>query len=173
MKLLHRRTAEHLSLALLYSNDVPSIANNLHFGLDILAEGLELVLITCCGGPTNSEAFCVVGLWNHVKMDMMNLLVSYGTVVLEYVIVNGASCGNQLFQRGQNFCELVIGNVGQLCTVILRYDQSMTFAEWPDVEESQRLFALKELHARNLALDDAAKDAGHCEMDFVKDILCL
>lgn len=81
----------------------------------------------------------------------------------------------------QKLRQRVVGNVRELGTVVLRNDKlammrrsaggeipqrsrsgisnSMSLAQWPNVEEGQSLVALEELEARNLSCESVSEQA--------------
>ena len=134
---------------------------DLDLGLDLLGQSLELLHVGLAGRPVDAETLSLVGLGDHVEVDVVNLLVSNGAVVLKDVVVRSACGVDELLEGRQDLTQLVIGDIGELGAVELGNDESMALAEGADVEEGQSLVALEELEARDLALDDAAEDAGH------------
>lgn len=54
---------------------------------------------------------------------MVNLLMRNSAIVLQNVVVLDALCDGNLLRHRENFCELVVGDVVQLCTVVLGDDE--------------------------------------------------
>jgi hypothetical protein len=109
---------------------------------------------------------------------MIHNLMRNPPVVLQDVVVLDVLRDSNAFRNGQDFGELVVGYVVELCAVVFWDDQlggtlvsvnwyplyaetertsgngdahRMTFAQWPDVKESKCLLALEDLHRRDLA----------------------
>lgn len=93
-------------------------------------------------GPAYRQPFLLVGLRDDVKVDVIHFLVSDAAVVLQDIVVGGTDGGSNLLhyrlfgprlievmcirssrETYKDFGQLVIGNVRQLCAVMLRYDE--------------------------------------------------
>lgn len=157
------KTATHnaASFVLHHVFMTPTLGSALHLGLDFLVESLELIHAGVSGLPANAKAFLLTRLGYHVKMNVVDLLVSNGAIVLEDIIVSSTSGSDELLDSRQDLAQLVIRDVMKLCAVVLGDDKCVSLAEGPNVKESKSLVAFEELEGRDLALDNTAEDAGH------------
>lgn len=115
----------------------------LHLRLDLLVESLQLIHIRGGRVPSDAKSFIFIWLGDHVEMDMIDFLVRNTTVVLKNIVVYSARCIDNLLQNREHLAQLVIRDVGELRTVVLGNDESMTLGQGTNVEEGECLFALK------------------------------
>lgn len=95
-----------------------------------------------------------------MEVNMIDFLVGNAAIVLEEIIVGGTSRIDNFLDNRQNLAEMVIGNIGQLGTVVLRNNKSVALTERADVKKRKGLVTFKELERGNFPLDDATKNAG-------------
>ncbi len=111
-------------------------------------------------------------------MHMIHNLMRNPSVVLQDVVVLDVLRHSNALRDGQDFGELVVGYVVELCAMVFRDDQlvgalasinecppqrrmermrgnwdtyRVAFAQWADVKESKCLLTLEDLHRRDLA----------------------
>ena len=95
----------------------------LHLGQDFLLELLELVLVTLLLRPVDTQAFLLVGLGNHVEVDVIHDLMSDAAVVLQDVVILSVYGLSDFLCDGQDLCELVVGDIVEFCAVVLGNDE--------------------------------------------------
>ena len=54
---------------------------------------------------------------------MVNLLMCRPPIVLQHVVIDRAGCARDLLRHRQDLGELVVGDVGKLCAVVLGDDE--------------------------------------------------
>lgn len=146
-----------------YNNKI-DLESILNLGLDLLGKALELVHVRLLGVPDNAQTLALVWLGDQVKVDVVYLLVGNSAIVLKHVVVNGARGSRDLLEDGQELSQRIIGDIGQLSTVVLGDDERMALAKRTNVKEGKGLVALEKLEGWDFSLDDTAEDAsGHGE----------
>lgn len=81
---------------------------------------------------------------------MVDNLVSNAAVVLQDIEIFCATCFGNLLGHGQEFLEVFVRDIGELCTVELGNHERMATAERLDIKESKNLVALEELERRDI-----------------------
>ena len=94
-----------------------------HLGQDFLLELLELVLVTLLLRPVDTQAFLLVGLGNHVEVDVIHDLMSDAAVVLQDVVILSVYGLSDFLCDRQDLCELVVGDIVEFCAVVLGNDE--------------------------------------------------
>lgn len=117
--------------------------SSLDLGLELLAVSLELLHISRLCRPFDAEALGLVGLRDHMEVNMVNFLMSNAAIVLEDIVIGGTSRVDNLLDNRQNLGEVIVRNIGQLSTVVLGNDKSVALAERTNIKESESLVALK------------------------------
>jgi len=93
-----------------------------------------------------------------MEVDVINFLVGNPAIILQDIIVCRACSVHELLDDGQDLCELIIWNIGQLFAVKLWNHQGVALAKWLNVEESEDFVALEELERRNITFDNLAEN---------------
>jgi len=145
---------------------------HLHLRLDLLVQSLQLIHVGLLSRPANAHTFLLVGLGDHVEVNVVDDLVCNTTVVLQDIEVRCTTGLGNLLCHGQNLQQVLVRDISQLRAVELGNHKRMATAQRLDVQEGKDLVTLKDLEGRDITLDNLAEDAsgggGHVDWSVIR-----
>lgn len=94
-----------------------------HLGFDLFQQRFQLVHVGLLLWPLDTQSLLLIRLRYDVKMDMVYLLVSQATIVLQDVVVVVSLSSSNLLGHWEQLSESVVGDIGQFGTVVLGDDK--------------------------------------------------
>ena len=96
---------------------------HLHLGLDLLQQPTQLILIRRLSRPPNPQPLALIRLRNQMEMHMIDLLMRQPSIILQYIVILHALRDGNFLGNGQDFSELVIGDVVEFSAVVFGDDE--------------------------------------------------